>query len=72
MQDKTTQQIYALEKEAKSVHVYKLDFNLNEVVLVLTIDDFAYPENIKFDNGWVYFLGFENQFKKLLRIKIKG
>lgn len=72
MQDKTTQQIYALEKEAKSVHVYKLDFNLNEVVSVLTIDDYAYPENIKFDNGWVYFLGFENQFKKLLRIKIKG
>lgn len=71
MQDRTTEQIYTLEKDAKKVHVYKLDFEKSKIVLTTTIDDYSYPENIKIDNGWIYFLGFQNQFKKLLRIKLK-
>ncbi|MGB0934027.1 MAG: hypothetical protein ACPGU5_07070 [Lishizhenia sp.] len=72
MQDKTTQQLYALEKNGKKVVVYRLNLTENTVQLVTTVDDYSYPENIKFDNGWLYFLGFQNQFKKLFRIKVSN
>ncbi|MBN4072407.1 carboxypeptidase-like regulatory domain-containing protein [Crocinitomix catalasitica] len=71
LQDKVKSKYYAVFNQRGNLEIREIDTKSGETKVALKLDEIGFPELIKVNNGYLYFVKFQGTgFAKLYRVKI--
>jgi hypothetical protein len=72
LQDKVREKYYAVFNQRGNLQLHEIDITTGETKVALYLEEIAFPELIKVNNGYLYFVKFQGTgFAKLYRVKIE-